>query len=72
MKNFYNKLGNECFNHFKEINPKGGMREFIRMAVEFGYRRAIDNNKKWFKLYNFIIGVIIGILITYIISYFFN
>lgn len=41
MVNFYKKLGNECFDKILEINPSGGMRNFIRMAVEFGYKRGI-------------------------------
>ena len=42
----FDKLGAECFNQLHEINPKGGMKEFIRMAVEFGYRRAVSNNEE--------------------------
>lgn len=38
----FNKLGKECFDHLKEINPKGGIEEFIRMAVEFGYKKGED------------------------------
>ena len=33
-------LGNECFNHLKELNPKGGIKDFIKLAVEFGYKKA--------------------------------
>lgn len=33
-------LGNECFIKMKELNPSGGIKEFIRMAVEFGYKAA--------------------------------
>ncbi len=40
-KQDYKELGNECFKHLKEINPNGGMKEFIRIAVEFGYKRAV-------------------------------
>jgi len=40
-KQDYKELGDECFNHLKEINPNGGMKEFIRIAVEFGYKRAV-------------------------------
>lgn len=33
-------LGHECFIQMKKLNPSGGMKEFIRMAVEFGYKAA--------------------------------
>jgi len=69
MKNFYNKLGDECFNHFMEINPKGGMREFIRMAVEFGYKRAIKDDKKWFSPVSYIIGLLMGVMLGFIIAF---
>jgi hypothetical protein len=37
-------LGEECFNQMKELNPGGGIKEFIRMAVEFGYKRALKDS----------------------------
>lgn len=33
-------LGHECFIQMKKLNPSGGMKEFIRIAVEFGYKAA--------------------------------
>ncbi len=43
-KKDFDKIGDECFNQLKELNPKGGIKEFIRIAVEFGYKRAVKNN----------------------------
>lgn len=40
-KQDYKELGNECFKHLEETNPNGGIKEFIRVAVEFGYKRAV-------------------------------
>lgn len=37
----YKKLGEECFNSMKDLNPNGGIREFVRIAAEFGYKRAV-------------------------------
>ena len=42
-KKDYTKLGDECFDHLKEINPTGGVKGFVRIAVEFGYKRAVEN-----------------------------
>lgn len=39
------KLGDECFFKMKEINPSGGIKEFIRIAVEFGYKKSQSNPK---------------------------
>ena len=39
-KQDYKNLGNECFKHLEKINPNGGIREFVRIAVEFGYKEA--------------------------------
>ena len=39
----FDKIGDECFGHLKELNPKGGIKEFIRIAVEFGYNKAVKN-----------------------------
>ena len=39
----FDKLGNECINHLTALNPKGGIKVFIRMAVEFGYQKAVKN-----------------------------
>jgi hypothetical protein len=44
-KDFEN-IGTECFNNLRELNPKGNMEEFIRMAVEFGYKRAVKDLTK--------------------------
>ena len=53
-KEFYKKLGDDCFNHLKELNPNGNMKDFIRMSVEYGYKKnqtqrtkeLIKENKK--------------------------
>lgn len=37
------KLGIECFEFLKATNPKGGIKEFIRLAVNFGYQKAKEN-----------------------------
>lgn len=34
------RLAQECFDKLKELNPKGGIKEFIRIAVEYGYNKA--------------------------------
>ena len=39
-KFYLRDLGNECFIKMKDLNPSGGIKEFIRMAVEFGYKAA--------------------------------
>jgi len=44
-KNDFKKLGDECFSKLKELNPNGGIREFIRMAVEFGYKERENEIK---------------------------
>jgi len=33
-----NNLSAECFNMLRKLNPKGGIREFVRMSVEFGFK----------------------------------
>lgn len=38
-------VGEQAFDALKALNPKGGMKEFIRMAAEFGYKAA--SAKKW-------------------------
>lgn len=43
-KQDYKELGNECVKYLTLLNPTGGIREHIRMAVEFGYKKAL--NKK--------------------------
>jgi len=45
-KKEFENLGKECFEHLKVLNPKGGMSEFIRMAVEFGYKKAEEKHIK--------------------------
>jgi len=45
LKHKLDDLGEECFNHFKELNPKGGIKEFIKLAVAFGYRKAMELNQ---------------------------
>jgi len=72
----FDKLGDECFNHLKALNPKGGMKTFIRIAVEFGYQRAVKNltiprvtNWRFWndnrnnRIVGFIVGLIAGIVI---------
>ena len=39
----FDKLGNECIDHLTALNPKGGIKVFVRTAVEFGYKRAVKN-----------------------------
>jgi hypothetical protein len=34
------KLALECFENLKLTNPKGGIKEFIRLAVNFGYNKG--------------------------------
>jgi hypothetical protein len=33
-------IGVKAFEALKELNPRGGMKEFVRMAAEFGYKAA--------------------------------
>ncbi len=42
-KHFFIELGIECFEHLKATNPGGGIREFIRTAVEYGYKKALED-----------------------------
>ena len=42
----FDKLGDECIDHLTALNPKGGIKLFIRMAVEFGYQRAVEKLSK--------------------------
>jgi len=42
----FDELGNECVNLLIALNPKGGIKAFIRMAVEFGYKRAVKDLTK--------------------------
>ena len=68
----FDKLGNECIQHLTALNPKGGIKTFVRMAVEFGYKRAvknltIQNVSKRFSLADFTIGLIAGIFGTIIV-----
>jgi hypothetical protein len=71
----FDNLGAECFNRLREINPKGGMKEFIRMAVEFGYKRAvknltIQNVTTRFSFINFMLGFMVGGIFCLAILYF--
>ena len=53
---YLKNIGHECFLQMKKLNPSGGIREFIRMAVEFGYKAAqskqfsLDDMKKAFEV----------------------
>ena len=38
-----NNLSAECFNMLRKLNPKGGIREFVRMSVEFGFKAQQKN-----------------------------
>lgn len=38
-------VGKEAFEALKLLNPRGGMKEFVRMAAEFGYKKAAS--KRW-------------------------
>jgi len=40
---YYKVIGKECFKDLEATNPKGGIEDFIRMAVQFGYERAIED-----------------------------
>ncbi len=72
----FDKLGNECIDHLTALNPKGGVKVFVRMAVEFGYQRAVKNltiprvtNWRFWndnqnnRIVGFIVGLITGIAI---------
>jgi len=39
------KLAYECFENLKLTNPKGGIKEFIRLAVHFGYNKGKASSK---------------------------
>ncbi len=39
-------LGDECFEHLQATNPGGGIREFIRIAAEYGYKKALEDKHK--------------------------
>lgn len=41
-------LAETCFEDMKKLNPKGGIREFIRLAVNFGYN---ERSKEILNLY---------------------
>jgi len=36
-------IGERAFNDIKLVNPKGGIKEFVRMAAEYGYRDAMKS-----------------------------
>lgn len=67
------KLGKECMNKLMELNPRGGMSEFIRIAVEFGYKRAVNDNIKsgieLLKLFNEIESIFDNRVNEYVDSY---
>ena len=50
------KLGDECVNHLMELNPRGGIKDFVRMAVEYGFNKAREKDiqiiKKQFITWN--------------------
>jgi len=37
-----------CFEEMKVLNPKGGLKEFIRMAVNFGTKWQQEQDKKMY------------------------
>lgn len=41
----YKKIGHECLDHLTALNPKGGIKAFILLAVEFGYKRAVKDSE---------------------------
>lgn len=51
-KKYFDAIGNECFEHLRAVNPSGGMKEFIRMAVEFGYKKALQEEDKKRRRFN--------------------
>lgn len=74
-KIYFDKLGDECFDNLKLLNPKGGIKQFIRMAVEFGYKKANNNTTNNNTIYNngFINGFVLGLIIAFgssVIGYF--
>ena len=63
-KKYYDKIGAECVEHLTALNPRGGIKAFIRMAVEFGYKRAIkdvDFKNKWWN--RFFVGFATGVVV---------
>lgn len=61
----FDKLGNECIDHLTALNPKGGIKVFVRMAVEFGYKSAVKNLTiprvtTRFSFINFMLGFMVG------------
>ncbi len=70
----FDKLGNECIDHLTVLNPKGGVKTFIRMAVEFGYKRAVKNlniqrDPTRFSFKNFILGFMVGCIFCVVIVF---
>ena len=39
-KDMFKKIGSTFFDTMKEINPKGGVKIYMDMAVEYGYKQA--------------------------------
>ena len=54
MNEYFDKIGEECFDKLRELNPRGRIKDFIRMAVEFGYKKATSNRKELTKLKNLV------------------
>ena len=39
-KDMFKKIGSTFFDTMKEVNPKGGVKIYMDMAVEYGYKQA--------------------------------
>ena len=61
-KRFFQNMANECIEHLTATNPSGGIKEFIRIAVEFDYKRAAIPKKLFINISDFLIGLVVGIL----------
>ena len=40
-------LGDKYFNILKETNPRGDIKHFIKMAVEYGFRNGYREAQEW-------------------------
>jgi len=50
------KLGKECVEHLIALNPRGSVKDFVRLGVEFGYnvarKKDIEIIKRQFKMWS--------------------
>lgn len=42
----FKQMGDACIKHMMAINPRGNIKTFIRMAVEYGYKQALKSTSK--------------------------